>query len=66
MQENGTKITQKCDLYSLGAILHRCLLGSSPAAAISEHIAKERLQEHSPESNIYEEPYFMKGRVLSN
>ena len=30
MQENGAKITQKCDLYSLGAILHRCLLGQAP------------------------------------
>ena len=25
--ENGAKISQKCDLYSLGAILYRCLLG---------------------------------------
>lgn len=27
MQENALKISQKCDLYSLGAILYRCLLG---------------------------------------
>ena len=66
MQESGAKISQKCDLYSMGAILHRCLLGLAPAPQIADYIAKERLQDHSPESNIYEEPYFMKGRVLSN
>ena len=27
MTENALKISQKCDLYSLGAILYRCLLG---------------------------------------
>ena len=26
----------------------------------------KRLHEYSPEANIYEEPYFVKGRVLSN
>ena len=30
MQENATKISQKCDLYSLGAIMYRCLLGQAP------------------------------------
>lgn len=66
MQENATKISQKCDLYSLGAIMYRCLLGTAPTLKISEYIAKKRLQEHSPENNIYEEPYFLKNRVLSN
>lgn len=43
LQENAVKISQKCDLYSLGAILYRCLLGEAPKPAISEHIAKECL-----------------------
>ena len=43
IQENGLKISQKCDLYSLGAIMYRCLLGSAPTLKISEHISKKRL-----------------------
>ena len=43
MQENALKISQKCDLYSLGAIMYRCLLGSAPTLKISEHISKKRL-----------------------
>ena len=27
IQENALKISSKCDLYSLGAIMYRCLLG---------------------------------------
>jgi len=40
MFENGSKISEKCDLYSLGAILYRCLLGAAPTPKISEYIAK--------------------------
>ena len=43
MQENALKVSQKCDLYSLGAIMDRCLLGSAPTLKISEHISKKRL-----------------------
>lgn len=46
--------------------MYRCLLGQAPSLKISEHIAKERLQDHSPEANIYEEPNFLRGRILSN
>ena len=43
MQESVAKISQKCDLYSLGAILFHCLLGQAPGPKISQYIAKERL-----------------------
>lgn len=66
MVENEYKISHKCDLYSIGAILYRCLLGQAPIAKISEQIATERMHKQSPEANIYEEPFFVKGRVLSN
>lgn len=66
MNENEQKISQKCDLYSIGAILYRCLLGKAPTPKICEQIAIERMHKQSPEANIYEEPFFVKGRVLSN
>ena len=66
IQENALKISSKCDLYSLGAIMYRCLLGQAPMHKISEFINKQRLQDHSPEANIYDEPYFVSNRVLSN
>ena len=40
IQENALKISSKCDLYSLGAIMYRCLLGSAPMHKISEFINK--------------------------
>lgn len=33
--ESSTKITKKCDIYSLGAILYKFLIGSAPLAKIS-------------------------------
>ena len=35
INENDAKITKKCDIYSLGAILYKFLIGSAPQAKIS-------------------------------
>ena len=43
MNENDTKITKKCDIYSLGAILYRILIGAAPPAKIAELIGAKRL-----------------------
>ena len=50
----------------MGAILYRLLLGTPPPLQISEFIAKKRLNEKSPDSNVYEVPYFFKDYILSN
>ena len=41
--ESSTKITKKCDIYSLGAILYKFLIGSAPLAKISGVIGQKRL-----------------------
>lgn len=41
-------INRQCDIYAIGAILFRLLLGATPAQDISEYIAKKRLNEKSP------------------
>ena len=56
----------KCDIYSIGAILYKILIGSSPNYSIADAIGSKNLQDHSPSANIYEVPFFAKDRVLSN
>lgn len=46
--------------------MYRLLIGAPPSLAIAEHIAKKRLNEKSPDSNVYEVPYFFKDYILSN
>ena len=63
---NQNKINKQSDIYAIGAILYRLLLGVSPVLEIAEHISKKRLHERSPEMNVYEIPYFLQNYVLSN
>lgn len=63
---NHNKINKQSDIYAIGAILYRLLLGVSPILEIAEHISKKRLHECSPEMNVYEIPYFLQNYVLSN
>lgn len=41
-------ITKRCDIYSLGAILFKLLLGRSPSAKVLEFIQGQDLQEMTP------------------
>ena len=66
MQVNCSKITKKCDIYSLGAILYKILIGVPPPAKVPQLIGQKRLHEHVPEQNVYEVPFFAQNRVLSN
>ena len=63
---NKTKITDLSDIYAIGAILYRLLIGSPPPMDISDHIVKKRLYEKSPEQNVFHVPFFFQGYVLSN
>lgn len=42
------------------------LLGHAPSPSISQYIADNNLHETSPDSNVYEVPYFFKDYILSN
>jgi len=42
---NQSKINDLSDIYSIGAILFRLLLGTPPPADIPEHISNKRLHE---------------------
>ena len=63
---NGSQICKKNDYYSLGAILYKVLIGSAPSHKISKQIAEEKLHEQSPNGNVYDVPFFVKHRILSN
>lgn len=63
---NKIKINKQCDVFSIGAILYRLLLSVPPSLTLAEYIAKKRLNEKSPDSNVYEVPYFFKDYILSN
>ena len=65
-KSNKDKINKQCDIYAIGAILFRLLLGVPPSPEIAEHIAKNRLSDKTPKSNVYEVPYFLNDFVLSN
>lgn len=60
------KINKQCDIYSLGAILFKLLLGRAPSVQIANFIAEHRLHEQKTDSNVYDVPYFFKDYILSN
>ena len=66
MQVNDLKITKKSDIYSLGAILYKIIIGVPPPAKVPQLIGQKRLHEHVPQQNVYEVPFFAQNRVLSN
>ena len=63
---NKGKINKQCDIYSIGAILYKLLLGAPPSPDVSDYINKKRLNEKTPNSNVYDVPYFLKDFILSN
>jgi serine/threonine protein kinase len=46
---NFNKITEQCDIYGIGAILYRLLLGETPDHEISRRINDEKMHLEDPE-----------------
>ena len=59
-------MSKQADVYSVGAILFRLLLGVPPTLDISEYISKKRLELKRPSDNVFEVPFFLKDYIISN
>jgi serine/threonine protein kinase len=65
-QSNQAKVSVLSDIYSIGAILYKLLIGSPPDIEISDHITKKRMWDKSPDQNVFHVPYFFENYILSN
>lgn len=63
---SSSKITEHCDIYSIGAILYSLLLGKAPEISVSQHISGDNMHIDSPENNVYKIPYFLDRKIVSN
>ena len=52
------------DIFSIGVILFRCLIGSTPPQSFYESLSK--LDDSKPSDNLYNCPSFLQKYVLSN
>ena len=67
MQNSEPKpVSKLCDIYSIGAIIFKLILGRAPTPRISQFIDDQNLQQTAPGDNVYEVPYFFKSFILSN
>jgi len=65
--QKKSKINAKCDIYALGAIIYKLLVGKAPNAKISKYIAEKQFHLNVPQDdNVYPIPAFFKNYVLSN
>ena len=64
--ENECKVNKKCDFYSLGAILYKCLFGEPPELSVAQSIASKRLFLQEPDKNIYQVPFFSHKKIISD
>ena len=46
--------------------MYRLLLGAAPDSEISKRINSEKMHLDDPDNNVYNVPYFLKNRVISN
>ena len=60
------KINKSCDVYSLGAIIFKLLLGKAPSHSIASYIEEHKLCDNQSDCNVYEIPFFFKDYILSN
>ena len=64
--QKQNKITQQCDIFSIGAIIFQLLLGQPPSQKTIKFINDNRLHENTPKGNVYKVPPFFKDYILSN
>jgi serine/threonine protein kinase len=64
--KSASKITKQCDIYSIGAILYQMLLGEVPSPDCAKRIMEEKLEEESPDNDVYQVPFFLKGKIVSD
>ena len=64
------KLTFSCDIFSIGVILFRCLIGITPPTSFYESLADflkaEGANEKKPTDNIYIPPTFLQKYILSD
>jgi serine/threonine protein kinase len=60
------KITKKCDIYAIGAIIYKLLLGVPPTAQILKYISDQKLHLNAPENNVFQVPPFFQDYIISN
>lgn len=64
--EKPKRIRKQADIYALGAIMFKLLLGRAPEKWISQYIADNKLHEQKSDSNVYIVPSFFNDYILSN
>lgn len=64
------KVTFSTDIYSVGVILFRCLIGTTPPPSfydsVSEYIKADKACIKKPSDNIYSPPAFLLKFILSD
>jgi serine/threonine protein kinase len=65
-QSKQNKITKRSDIYAIGAIIMKLLLGQPPTQQILKFISENKLQEITPGDNIFKIPPFFEDFIISN
>ncbi|CAI2377761.1 unnamed protein product [Moneuplotes crassus] len=64
------KITTSCDIFSIGVILFKCLIGTTPPLSfyqsLSDYVNSKDIFEKKPSDNIYSPPAFLQKFILSD
>lgn len=59
MQKSNNIISQQCDIFSLGVILYRLLLGEEPTPETPGMIKEQKLELESPDNDVFQAPFFL-------
>lgn len=64
LKSNG--ISKLCDIYSIGALIFKLLMGRAPTLHLAKYINQNNLHELEGSKNVYETPFFMKDFIVSD
>lgn len=59
-------VTKLSDIYSIGAIIFKLLMGRAPTLSLAQYISEYNLHLSDGSTNVYETPYFMKDFIVSD